>query len=368
MKKFFRKVHLWLSVPFGLVIMTVCLTGAILIWEEEINMVSSPELYKVAPQGGGSPMHPKQVAALVSSTLPDSVEVTGITVSDNPEKTWMVALSKPHHTTVAVNPYTGEIKGRVQRSPFFMAVFKLHRFLLDSPAKRGEMTVGKAIVGISTIMFVLVLISGIVWWWPKKGKGFLSRLKISVTGGWPKFWHGLHLAGGMYALIFLLAMALTGLTWSFGWYRTAFYSLLGDAPKMEQRVEHVAAGKEKRQHAMRNVQETGRQKRVHGESAGNDGMRQGKMRETEGARHERDGHRRNIKENDRQIKISHDTDRPTTVQGWVFQIHTGKWGGIIVKLIYTIAALIGASLPVTGYYFWIRRLRKKRKCLSSKYV
>ena len=31
----------------------------------------------------------------------------------------------------------------------------------------------------------------------------------------------------MYALIFLLAMALTGLTWSFPWYRTAFYKVFG---------------------------------------------------------------------------------------------------------------------------------------------
>ena len=31
----------------------------------------------------------------------------------------------------------------------------------------------------------------------------------------------------MYALIFVLAMALTGLTWSFNWYRTAFYAVCG---------------------------------------------------------------------------------------------------------------------------------------------
>ena len=31
----------------------------------------------------------------------------------------------------------------------------------------------------------------------------------------------------MYALFFLLAMALTGLTWSFGWYRTGFYKVFG---------------------------------------------------------------------------------------------------------------------------------------------
>ena len=39
---------------------------------------------------------------------------------------------------------------------------------------------------------------------------------ISVGRGFRRFWYDLHVAGGMYALFFLLAMALTGLTWSFG--------------------------------------------------------------------------------------------------------------------------------------------------------
>ena len=45
--------------------------------------------------------------------------------------------------------------------------------------------------------------------------------------GWRRFWYDLHVAGGMYTLIFLLAMALTGLTWSFSWYRTGFYKVFG---------------------------------------------------------------------------------------------------------------------------------------------
>ena len=33
MKKTFRKIHLWLSVPFGLIISIICLTGAALVFE-----------------------------------------------------------------------------------------------------------------------------------------------------------------------------------------------------------------------------------------------------------------------------------------------------------------------------------------------
>ena len=36
MKKFFAKIHLWLSIPFGIIIAIVCLTGTILVFEAEI--------------------------------------------------------------------------------------------------------------------------------------------------------------------------------------------------------------------------------------------------------------------------------------------------------------------------------------------
>ena len=37
MKKFFRKLHLWVSVPFGIVITITCFTGALLVFEKEIT-------------------------------------------------------------------------------------------------------------------------------------------------------------------------------------------------------------------------------------------------------------------------------------------------------------------------------------------
>ena len=62
--------------------------------------------------------------------------------------------------------YTGEIKGKYERAPFFTTMFRLHRWLLDSMTPDGGIFWGKMIVGTATLMFVFVLISGIVIWWP----------------------------------------------------------------------------------------------------------------------------------------------------------------------------------------------------------
>ncbi len=109
-----------------------------------------------------------------------------------------------------------------------MFMFRMHRWLLDSmnPGNEGIFW-GKMIVGVSTLLFVFVLISGIAIWWPRTRKTLKNSLKISTKKGWKRFWYDLHVAGGMYSLIFLLAMSLTGLTWSFPWYRAAFYKVFG---------------------------------------------------------------------------------------------------------------------------------------------
>lgn len=106
-------------------------------------------------------------------------------------------------------------------------MFRMHRWLLDSMKQDGGIFLGKMIVGTSTLMFVFVLISGVVVWWPRTRKALKNSLKIVANKGWRRFWYDLHVAGGMYALVFLLAMALTGLTWSFQWYRTGFYKTFG---------------------------------------------------------------------------------------------------------------------------------------------
>lgn len=38
------------------------------------------------------------------------------------------------------------------------------------------------------------------------------------------------------------------------------------------------------------------------------------------------------------------------LRGWIYSIHTGSLGGLITRILWLLGALLGASLPLTGYY------------------
>lgn len=402
MKKIFRKIHLWLSVPFGLIITLVCFSGAMLVFENEVNEWFRRDLYYVETVKE-SPLPMDKLLEKVATTLPDSVSVTGVSISSDPGRAYQVSLSKPRRASLYVDQYTGEVKGKSERSGFFMFMFRMHRWLLDSmnPGNEGIFW-GKMIVGVSTLLLVFVLISGIVIWWPRTRKALKNSLKITATKGWRRFWYDLHVAGGMYALIFLLAMALTGLTWSFPWYRTAFYKVFG--VEVQQRV---AQGHEQKSDA---------QKRNTKLAAHREKKREGnEVRKGERSRRPENNHsdmysvtspfvywqeiydklRRQNPEY-KQISISSGTasvsfnrfgnqrasdrysfntdngeftetslyqhqDKSGKIRGWIYSVHVGNWGGMFTRILTFIAALLGSALPLTGYYLWIKRLIKVLK-------
>lgn len=402
MKKIFRKIHLWLSVPFGLIITLVCFSGAMLVFENEVNEWFRRDLYYVETVKE-SPLPMDKLLEKVATTLPDSVSVTGVSISSDPGRAYQVSLSKPRRASLYVDQYTGEVKGKSERSGFFMFMFRMHRWLLDSmnPGNEGIFW-GKMIVGVSTLLLVFVLISGIVIWWPRTRKALKNSLKITATKGWRRFWYDLHVAGGMYALIFLLAMALTGLTWSFPWYRTAFYKVFG--VEVQQRA---AQGHEQKSDA---------QKRNTKLAAHREKKREGnEVRKGERSRRPENNHsdmysvtspfvywqeiydklgRQNPEY--KQISISSGTasvsfnrfgnqrasdrysfntdngeftetslyqhqDKSGKIRGWIYSVHVGNWGGMFTRILTFIAALLGSALPLTGYYLWIKRLIKVRK-------
>ena len=402
MKKIFRKIHLWLSVPFGLIITLVCFSGAILVFENEVNEWFRHDLYYVETVKE-SPLPMDKLLEKVATTLPDSVSVTGVSISSDPGRAYQVSLSKPRRASLYVDQYTGEVKGKSERSGFFMFMFRMHRWLLDSmnPGNEGIFW-GKMIVGVSTLLLVFVLISGIVIWWPRTRKALKNSLKITATKGWRRFWYDLHVAGGMYALIFLLAMALTGLTWSFPWYRTAFYKVFG--VEVQQRA---AQGHEQKSDAQKRDTKLAahREKKREGNEV-RKGERGGRPENNHSDMHSvtspfvywqeiYDKLRRQNPEY-KQISISSGTasvsfnrfgnqrasdrysfntdngeftetslyqhqDKSGKIRGWIYSVHVGNWGGMFTRILTFIAALLGAALPLTGYYLWIKRLIKVRK-------
>ncbi len=162
-KKIFRQLHLWLSVPFGIIISIICFSGAMLVFETEITSVIKSDFTSVRPEG--QPQDFRRLIRNVGKTLPDTVEITGVTISSDTTKAYQFSLSAPRRASVYVDQYTGNVYGRNERLPFFQTMFGLHRWLLMAPT-------GKTIVGVSTLVFVLILISGIVVWWPRNKRAF----------------------------------------------------------------------------------------------------------------------------------------------------------------------------------------------------
>jgi hypothetical protein len=61
------------------------------------------------------------------------------------------------------------------------------------------------------------------------------------------------------------------------------------------------------------------------------------------------------------VELYKDSARKGKLSGWFYSLHTGSWGGLLVRVLYFLAALLGATLPLTGYYLWIKRLYGKNK-------
>ena len=131
MRKIFKELHIWLSLPLGLVMSVICFSGAMLVFEKEITEMVQKEYYFVDKVSDDA-LSIEQVEALVKPTLSDDVEIKNVEVSEDPERCYKVNLSKPKRAAVFVDQYSGDIKGQPERLPFFRTMFRLHRWLMDT--------------------------------------------------------------------------------------------------------------------------------------------------------------------------------------------------------------------------------------------
>ncbi|WP_075559053.1 PepSY-associated TM helix domain-containing protein [Parabacteroides timonensis] len=400
MRKLFAKIHLWLSIPFGIIIAIVCLTGAILVFETEILEVCYPSRYFVK-EVKGEPLTPAALLSSARQQLPDSIQINGIRVSQDPKRTWQVVL--PGKKAAAfINPYTAEITGIDDGQGFFMQMMRLHRWLLDSYKRDGSFSLGKAVVGYATLVMAIILISGVVIWYPRNKKALKNRLKIKTKSGWYRFFYDLHVSGGFYATLLLLVLTLTGLTWSFGWYRDAFYTVFGvetTQPQAHAPAPSDSKGKSKERgsHERGSKEKPSGEKR-EGNKGGHSSEREKKNRAeadyTQWATVLADLQSRypkynsitiqngsatvsaaqygNTRGSDRytfdptngeitDVQLYKDLPKSGKIRGWIYSVHVGSWGGMTTRILSCLISFLGAVFALTGYYFWIKKKLRRKK-------
>lgn len=363
MKRFFVQLHLWLSIPFGIVIAIICFTGALLVFEDELLELRYPERYFVE-NASNSPLPVSQLIEKVSHHLPDTARVTGVKLENEADRTYKFYITDGEGNCF-VNPYTGEITAKDERSTFFRKVVRLHRFLMHE-YQRGDTPWGKWIVGTSTIVFVFILISGLIIWFPKNRKTLKRNLTIKLHSGRFRFWYDLHVAGGFYAAIFLLLMALTGLTWSFPWYRTPFYTLFGaDPAEMAKGRSHHSQQQETPELCYTTWDKMVKEMQTRYPEYNTISIQNNEITvnyKDYGNIYERDQFSF-TPEDGTIVKTTLNADRTqySRLRNWVYCIHSGGWGGTTSRLLYCLATLLGVVFVFTGYYFWIKKLIRKKK-------
>ena len=173
-KKVLLKLHLWLSLPLGVIIILICLSGATLVFKNEIrNALEMPKV--IAP-------HAKSVKVAYSVKAGDEERV-GKTVGKFSSK------DAPYGTTT--------------KRDFFSYVTKFHTSLM-----MGH--VGKLIITYTTLLFIFILISGIFVLLPKDRKQLCQRFKVEWNKGSRRRLFDLHVSLGWWALLWLLLLAVTG--------------------------------------------------------------------------------------------------------------------------------------------------------------
>lgn len=368
MRKVFYTLHLWLSVPFGVLITLICFTGAMLVFETEITEKVYPNRFFVE-QTATQPLSVDQILTNVAATLPADVSITGVNVSGNSNRAYQVLLSKPRKASLYVNQYTGQVIEYSKQIAFFSYMFRTHRWLLDTVVP-DKTSVGKTVVGISTIVFVFIIISGLFIWIPRSRKGLKNRLSIHTSKGLRRFWYDLHVSAGFYTSLILLSLALTGLTWSFPWYREGFNKVFGVT--MQPAANAHQQPEKSRKEGKREVtaspflhwQQVLDALREQNPEYKNIGLSKGSANvsfEGYGNQRAADKYTFDNRSGDITSGVKYaDLPKSDKIRGWIYSVHVGSYGGWFTRLLVFFVALIGASLPITGYYLWIKKTFNKR--------
>ena len=382
MKVFFRRIHLYLGLGAGLVIMACCLTGAILVFQKELEQVFHKERYFV--QEGTTRLSLDSLVAGVKKNYPGA-KVNTVKVYTNNERTAEVNVSIADKNLVAqktetkkqearteqraptltayINPYSGDIVELYNsRQGFFYTVMALHRWLLGS--NNGP---GKYITGIATFIFLFILITGIILWWPKTKKILLQRLKIKSTTGWKRLNHDLHIVLGFYSSIFLFVFAFTALAWSFEWFNKGIYKVTSSSMKPPE-VPSSTYIESANQLSLDSVFFLATTKFANREyytiatpkdsisALSVTSLSKEAMHETATDVFYFDQYSGKFLG---QYLFS-DRNLGAQVRATFRPVHVGSVWGLPSKIIAFIVCLLGTSFPITGVILWLNRTRKKK--------
>lgn len=135
-------------------------------------------------------------------------EVTQIEVPSSPTESWRMRVESGDAVRTAfVDPASGALLGTTSEGGIMKTVRDLHSLAITAP-------IGNALIEIAAGFAIILVVTGIVLWWPRDGRPVLA-LRRPV--GRRRFWRDFHASTGILAAAIILFLAVTGMPWSVVW-------------------------------------------------------------------------------------------------------------------------------------------------------
>jgi uncharacterized iron-regulated membrane protein len=369
LRKAILNIHLVLGLSSGLIVFIVAITGCLYAFKDEIE--SALQTYRYVEPQAQTYLSPSEMKKIGLEKIPGR-EIHGVAYNQPGYAAEIIFYEHEplFYQSLFVNPYSGDIIHiKDWNRDFFRFILDGHFYLWLPPQ------IGQTVVASGTLIFVILLITGMILWWPK-GYNVRQRFRVKWNASWRRKNFDLHSVLGFYISLVVLVLALTGLVWGFEWFRDAVYATAGGEKKLEFLEPPSVAVPATITSPGDPVDEIWyRMKAEYPDAASIEMHYPHDEKSTVYVDIKRDQDtywRSDYRFFDQytlqEIEPDHvwgRLDQATAADKLMrmnYDIHVGAILGLPGKILVFTASLIAASLPVTGFLLWIgRRKKEKRK-------
>jgi uncharacterized iron-regulated membrane protein len=198
------QIHLWLGLALCVPVVMIGLTGSLLVFQDELRGLFAPRAQPGEPRTVG------EIVAAARAAAPAGFVPSSYAAPQAPGLLAMVRLSPAGRTTGA-----GE-GARVDVDPVSLATYPnpsddfvrqilfLHSTLLTKARE------GREIVGWLGVAMLVMALSGLVNWWPRRG-AWRAAFSVSPSATGYRLWREVHGAAGIWGLVVLATVSFAGI-------------------------------------------------------------------------------------------------------------------------------------------------------------
>ncbi|MBD9396379.1 PepSY domain-containing protein [Pseudomonas sp. PDM11] len=370
-KKVLFQLHWFFGITAGLVLALMGVTGALYSFQDEILLAINPQMVVTAQAGEVLPP-----GELVERLQAQGLSVSGLyvdTEGGQPTRVFLTPTPGERRGGIRfVDPYTAESLGEPRGLQFFGLMLQLHRFLAMGQS-------GRQITGACTIALVFFCLSGLYLRWPRRVWSWRAWLTFDWAKKGRAFNWDLHSVVGTWCLPLYLCAALTGLYWSYDWYRGGLESLLSDKPRAAGE-ERGRRGPPPQGQAMppvdyaklwQGIQRTAGDKLgVYSlqlpSTAGQSARVFFMLRDAEHTRAFDQMQLDPLTGEAKQVERYADKSFKAQLLASVYALHTGEYFGMVGRVLMMVASLLMPLFFITGLLLYLDRRRKKRAALAAR--